>query len=129
MDKPMLDDLAQRLENLERENRRWKFVAGVGALGVTLLLMLGFLLGTRAVVAQLPERQPEKKVGNPALFEYKVVDHVHLGLMEKPLEDLAAEGWEVVQVVPTHWTTAAQVGPGNFTDCFVLARRPRLHGR
>src|SRR5262245_58543515 len=104
MEKPMVDALAQRLDKLERENRRWKWVAGLTALALTLSLTLGGLLGSRAVVAQ----QPAEKAGRPALrrMEYKVTDVVPLHQMGKPLQAMDADGWELVQIVPTSWRTS-----------------------
>jgi hypothetical protein len=120
MEKPMavVDKLGQRLERLERENRRWKCVAGVAALSLTLSLTLGGLLGSRAVVAQQHEkaRNPE-----PRRTEYKVTDAIYVHLMEKPLRDLAAEGWELVQVVPTD---SFAVGKG-----VMFLRRPMVPGK
>jgi hypothetical protein len=126
MEKPMVDALAQRLEKLERENHRWECVAGVTALGLALSLALGGLLGSRTVVAQ----QPEEKAGNPALrrMEYKVIDNMYLNRMEKPLRDMEAEGWEVVQVVPTDWTTFGQGQAGRFERGIAIARRPMVAG-
>jgi hypothetical protein len=126
MEKPMVDALAQRLEKLERGNRRWKCVAGVTALGLALSLALGGLLGSRTVVAQQTE-----KAGNPALrrMEYKVIDNVHITQMEKALRNVAAEGWEVVQVVPTDWSTTAQGQTGRFERSVAIARRPMVPGR
>jgi hypothetical protein len=128
MEKPMVDALAQRLEKLEQENRRWKCVAGVTALGLVLSLALGGLLGPRAVVAQQPE-----KAGNPSprgwTVEYRVTDDMPLHQMEKPLRDMAAEGWELVQVVPTGWTTSGQGQAGRFEQGIAVARRPMVPGK
>jgi hypothetical protein len=123
MEKPMVE-LAQRLERLEQENRRWKCVAGVTALGLTLSLTLGGLFGSCAVVAQ----QPEEKPGKPALrrMEYKVINVGYLNRIEKPLQDMDAEGWELVQVVPTGWTTSGQGLAGTFNQGIMVARRPMM---
>jgi hypothetical protein len=125
MEKPV--ELAQRLERLERENRRWKCVAGVTALGLALSLTLGGLLGPHAVVAQ----QPAEKAGNPGLrrMEYRVINVGHLDRIGKPLRDMEAEGWEVVQVVPTAWTTSGQGQAGTFHQGIVVARRPMMPGK
>src|SRR3954447_8480602 len=99
MEKPTIDALAHRLEKLERENRRWKWLGGLSALVLTLSFTLGGLLGSRAVVAQ----QPQEKAGNPALgpMKYKVTETVYLHQLVGPLQRLADEGWELVQVVTT----------------------------
>ena len=112
---------------MEQENRRWKAVAGITVLGLALSLTLGGLLGSRAVVAQ----QPEEKAGNPALrrMEYKVANEIYLNQLEKPLRDMAAEGWEVVQVVPSVWTTSGPNGPVSISKGIVVARRPMAAGK
>jgi hypothetical protein len=132
MEKPMVDALAERLDKLERENRRWKRVAGLTALAMTLSLTLGGLLGSRAVVAQ----QPAEKAGSPALrhMEYKVTEVVPLHQMGKPLQAMDAEGWELVQIVPTGWRTsgqglAGQAGGGAFDRGIIVARRPMVPAR
>ena len=124
MEKPMVER-AQRWERLERENRRWKCVAGVTALGLALLLTLGGLLGPHAVVAQQPA---EKAASTPALrhMEYKVIDVGYLNRIEKPLRDMDAESWELVQVVPTAWTTSGQGLAGTFNQGIMVARRPMM---
>ena len=126
MEKPMVDALAQRLENLERENRRWKCVAGITALVLGLSLTLGGLLGSRAVVAQ----QPAEKAGNPALhrMECRVIQLGNSDQIEKPLQGVVAEGWEIVQVVPTHWSTTGQGQAGRFERSVAIARRPMVPG-
>ena len=131
MEKPMVEALAQRLEKLERENRRWKSVAGATVLGLALSLTLGGLLGSRVVVAQQPE-----KAGNPALrrMEYKVTEDVSLHQMGKPLQEMDADGWELVQIVPTSWRTsgqglAGQAGGGAFDRGIIVARRPLVPGK
>jgi hypothetical protein len=126
MEKPTIDALAHRLERLERENRRWKCVAALSALGLTLSLVLGGFLGARAVAAQQPE-----KAGRPApgRMEYKVTESMYLHQMEKPLQDLAAEGWELVQVVPTEYRTSGQGATGRFGEGIAIVRRPVVPGR
>jgi hypothetical protein len=126
MDNPSIDLLTRRLEVLERENHRWMCVACVTALGLALSLALGGLLGSR-VVAQ----QPDEKAGNRAArpMEYKVSGPMYLSSMEKPLRDMAAEGWEVVQVVPVEWTTSGQGQAGHFDKGLVVTRRQMVPGR
>lgn len=118
MEKPTVEEPAQRLARLERENRRWKYLAGFTALVLTLSLTFGGLLGSRAVIAQQPE-----KAGNPEprRLEYKVTDAIYVHQMEKPLRDLAAEGWELVQVVPSDSFAA---GKG-----IMFLRRPMVPGK
>jgi hypothetical protein len=131
MEKPMVEALAQRSEKLERENRRWKCVAGITVLGLAISLMLGGLLGSRVVVAQQSE-----KAGSPALrrMEYKVTEDVSLHQMGKPLQEMDADGWELVQIVPTSWRTsgqalAGQAGGGAFDRGIIVARRPLVPGK
>ena len=123
MEKWTVDALAQRLEKWERENRRWKYVAGVTGLVLTLSLTLGGLLGSHVVVAQ----QPEEKAGSPAFrpMEYKVTESMYLHKMEGPIQNTAAAGWEVVQIVPTVWTPAGQ----SVSEGIVVARRPLPPGK
>ena len=127
MEKPMIDALAQRIDKLERQNRKWKCAAGVAALILILTLTLSGLLGSRAVVAQ----QPEPKAANPAprRMEYKVTEVHYVHQVEKPIQDMAAEGWEVVQIVPTSWSTAGQGQGGNFSGGIIVTRRPIVPGR
>jgi hypothetical protein len=134
MEKPTVDELAQRLERLERENRRWKYLAGFTALVLTLSFTLSGLLGSRAVIAQ----QPEEKAGNPAIrrMEYKVtlISEFAVLPLEKSIRDMTAEGWEIVQVVPTLWRTLSRKGlmpgeqgeSGAFNGGYVVARPPLL---
>jgi hypothetical protein len=124
MENPAIDEMAHRLERLERENRRWKCVAGVSALGLTLSLTLGGLLGSRAVVAQ-----QLGKADNPAprRMEYKVTDSMYLHQLEKLLGSLAAEGWELVQVVPTAYTTYG--GGGKYNEGMMVVRRTAVPGK
>jgi hypothetical protein len=95
-------------------------------LGLALLLAIGGLLGSRVVVAQQLE-----KVGNPALrrMEYKVTDSIYLNQMDRPLREMAAEGWELVQVVPTVWTAGGQGQHGDFHKGIIVARRPMVPGK
>jgi hypothetical protein len=98
MEKPVIDALAERIGRLERENRRWKCVAGVAALILILSVTLSGPLGSRAVVAQ----QREQKAANPAPrpMEYRLTEVHYIHQVEKPLRDLATKGWEVAQIVP-----------------------------
>jgi hypothetical protein len=125
MDKLSIDALAGRLEMLERENCRWRNLTAVTALGLLLSLAIGGLPGSRVVVA----RQAEKRENaGPRRMEYKVTDTMYLNRLEKPLRDLAAEGWELVQVVPTQYTTSGQGAAGRFQVGFMVARRPAVPG-
>jgi hypothetical protein len=126
MEKPTIDALAHHLERLERANRRWKCVAGITALGLTLSLALGGFLGTRAVVAQQLEK-PDNPA--PRRMEYKVTERMYLHQMEKPLRDMAAEGWELVQVVPTEYRTFNQGSWGRFDEGIAVLRRPTVLGK
>jgi hypothetical protein len=127
----MVEVLSQRLETLERENRWWKRVASVTVPGLALSLTLVGLLGPRVVVAQQPE-----KAGNPGLrrMEYKVTAVMYLHQMGKPLREMDADGWELVQIVPTSWRTsgqglAGQAGGGAFDQGIIVARRPLVPGK
>jgi hypothetical protein len=120
MDNPSIDSLARRLEELERENRRWRFAACVASLGIALSFALGGFFGPRAVVAQQPERKAV--VPGPVGLEYKVTDEIFPNQMEKPLRELASDGWEVLQVVPSQWTGSGS-GAGGYSKVRILARR------
>lgn len=119
MDKPLIDALAGRLETLERRDRRWRWAAGASALALAALLPSAGLTGPRAVVAQPPAARPA-----PPRMVYKTVDDFYLNQIEKPLQKLADEGWEVVQVVPTAWSGGDQGAYGNFSKGMIIARRP-----
>jgi hypothetical protein len=122
MEKPTLDALTHRLEKLERENRQGKWLAGLSTLVLALSFTLGGFLGSRAVVAQ----QPQEKAGNPALgpMKYKVTETVYLHQLEAPLQLLADEGWELVQVVTTERPNP--VGPDRGV---MVVRRPMKPGK
>jgi hypothetical protein len=120
MDKPMIDELTQRFELLERENRRWKRIACATILLLTITFAFGGVVGSRSVEAQLPGKQaPDPSRGR---FEYKVLDQLYLNQLEEPLQKLAADGWEIVQVVPINYTGLRETG--RFDQGLVVARRP-----
>jgi hypothetical protein len=127
MEKATVDALAKRMNKVERENRRWRCIACVSALGLVLSISLGGFLGSRAVVAQ----QAEGKAGVPAArpTEYKVISGVNLSQLDVPVRDLAAAGWEVVQVVPTSWTTTGQGQQQSQGLGSVIGRRPMAPGK
>jgi hypothetical protein len=127
MESPISDALAQRLERLERENRRWKWVAALSVLGFALSLTLGGLVGSRAVVAQ----QPQQKAGNLALrpIQYQVTPYQSLNDMEKSLQHIGGQGWELVQVVPTEWSTSGQGQAGRFERGVLVVRHPPVARR
>ena len=78
---------------------------------------VGMLAGGRPVVAQ--------KGGKPVRMAYKVTNEVYLNQIEKPLQDLANDGWEITQVVPVSWTGSGQGNSsGSFSKGIVVARRP-----
>jgi hypothetical protein len=62
-------------------------------------------------------------------MEYRVINVGHLDRIGKPLRDMEAEGWEVVQVVPTAWTTSGQGQAETFHQGIVVARRPMMPGK
>jgi hypothetical protein len=135
MDKPIIEALAERLERLERENRRWRWAAGVAALAWALLVVIGGLVGPRVILAQ-PAGRPEIARPTRPRMEYTRSDEFLLADMEGVLNRMAADGWEVVQVVPTQWGMVGEAS-GYFTKFIAqagssyaryvaVARRPAL---
>jgi hypothetical protein len=96
-------------------------------LSFALSLAVGGSLGSRTIVAQ--ERQG--KAGDPASprMEYKVSDTTYIHHMERPLRDMAVQGWELVQIVPTEFTTTGQGQAGRFDRGIVVVRRPIVPGK
>jgi hypothetical protein len=127
MEKPMIDAMAQRLDRLERENRRWKWVAGVSALCLALSLTLGGLTGSRAVVAQPPQQKSGHLASRP--MAYQIMQYGSLYDMEKTLQHVASQGWELVQVVPTDWSSSGQGQAGRFERGVLIVRGPMLNGK
>src|SRR5262245_58946151 len=78
MDNLSIDALAQRLAQLERDNRRWQCAAGVATLGMALSLALGGLLGSRAVGAGPPPFKLDLPTPVTRGLEYKVTDAMFL---------------------------------------------------
>jgi hypothetical protein len=111
---PSIDVLAGRLERLERENRRWKAAAAASVLAAVAAVIA--LAGPRPLGAQPPAR--------PVRVSYKVTGEIYLNQIEKPLQDLANDGWEVVQVVPTTWAGGDQGAYGSFSKGVAVVRRP-----
>ena len=126
MEKLSMDALAARLELLERANRRWKCLAGFMTLSLALSLAIGSHLGSRVAAAQQPEKVDQPL---PRRMEYKVTNLSYLHQIEKSLPDMAAEGWELVQVVPTEWTTSGQGQSGRFQTGIMVTRRVTVAGK
>jgi hypothetical protein len=118
VDKPVIDVLAERLERLERENRRWRWAAGGAALTLAVWLAVGGVVKPRALEAQ----QAAEPVA--ARMTYQVTEEIYLNQIEKPLQKLANDGWEVVQVVPTAWSGGDQGAYGSFSKGIAVLRRP-----
>jgi hypothetical protein len=114
MDTHAISVLAARLERLERENRRWRWIGG--GLALVVAMMVGMLAGVRPLVAQ--------EAGKPVRMAYKVTNEIYLNQVEKPLQDLANDGWEIVQLVPTSWSGGDQGAYGSFSKGIAVARRP-----
>lgn len=114
------DTLAGRLE---RRGRRWAWASALLALALA-VLVAGGLAATRSVVAQPPAARPVAP-----RMAYKVVPEVYLNQLEKPMQDLANDGWEVVQVVPVEWSGGDGGAYGHFSKGHIVARRPAGLGR
>jgi hypothetical protein len=62
-------------------------------------------------------------------MEYKLSGSMYLHEMDKTLRGMAAEGWEIVQVVPIEWSTTGQGQAGRFERGIAVARRPIVPGK